>query len=274
MLELINNRELGFMEILSIGMKLFTKNLKAIMIVVAFIFFPISILNELIWVKINDSLMVLNDVMKGEVISQNLPLYNQAFGMLLRNYLLDIIVMLFLAPVGVIAIAKITKSDLCNENMKVRDAIGEAMSCLWGLIVTGIICYGLVFIGSLFFLIPGLYLGIIWTFYEYIIGFRGIKGWKALEYSKKLIQGRFWKTFGFLIMINLIAVGSYLLIDAVFFLAPEHIVVEILLSTLAYIPTCFVCIGMAVLFMNRDAIVNGRKYYPVENVIDSTIEED
>jgi len=274
MLEAINNRELGFMEILTIALDLFKKNFKAILIVVAVLFFPISILHVLIMEKLSNSALILLEFIKTESALENMSFYTQVLIEFLENHVLQMTVLLFLEPIGVITIAKIAKGHLCNENVSVGHAIGDAMNCLWGVIITGISYWILVFIGSFFFVIPGLYLGVIWTFYVYVIGLRGIKGWKALVYSKKLTNGKFWKTVGFILFTTLIVSGCGWCLNALFFLAPENIATNILNLTLTYIFNSFVFIGMTVLFMNREAIMFGKKYYPTESIIDSTIVDD
>ncbi|WP_313530212.1 hypothetical protein [Anaerotignum sp.] len=270
MLDAINNKELGFMDILSISMNLFMKNFKSIMIVVTFLFLPISILNVLIVEKLSNSALILMNMVEAEGFLETMPAYTEALIRFLGNHALQMTVLLFLEPIGVIAIAKIAKGYLCNETIKVKDAIGEAMNCLWGVIVTGIPYWVLIFIASTFFVIPGLVLGVFWTFYVYAIGLKDIRGWKALTYSKKLTGGKFWKTTGFIIVTSFIVSGWNWLFKGLLFIAPEHVATNILYSTLTYISGSFAYMGVTVLFMNRGAIMFGEKYYPNENIIEST----
>ncbi len=273
MLDAINNKELGFMEILSIAMNLFMKNFKSIMIVVSFLFLPISILNVLIVEKLSNSALILMSMTEAEGLLENMPAYTEALLRFLGNHALQMTVLLFLEPVGVIAIAKITKGYLCNETIQVKDAIGESMNCLWSVIITGIPYWILIFIASSFFIVPGLFLGVIWTFYVYAIGLKGAKGWKALTYSKRLTTGKFWKTAGFIIVTSFIVSGWNWLFNGLLVIAPEHVATDILYSTLTYISGSFAYMGMTVLFMNRESIMLGQKYYPHENIVDSTMTE-
>lgn len=275
MLEAINNRELGFMEILSITTNLFIKNIKMIIIVVAVLFFPISILNVLIVEKLSNSTSILLDLVVNEKVLEDIPYYTDVLVKFIGNHALQMTVLLFLEPVGIIAIAKIAKGNLCNESIRVRDAIGEAMNCLWGVIITGIPYWFLVFFGSLFFIIPGIYLGIIWTFYVYAIGLTGIKGWKALVHSKKITKNRFWKTLGFIIVTSFIVSGWNWIFNGLFVVAPENIATNILYTSITYISGSFGFIGMTVLFMNREAIILGEKHHRNDgNTLDGMVVDD
>lgn len=294
MLDAINNKELGIKEILSIALNLFKMNFKSIMIVVSAIFFPISILSEILLDRIGNSLAMIDDVV-------DISFFTQTIASFFQNYVLLMMVMLFLVPVGEVAIAKITKSYLCNEPIHMGHIIGEAMSCLWGVIITELIYIFFIFLVSLvvalpstflalqfvnvshpvrvglYFIINGIpvaYFLVIWVFHVYIIGLREIKGWKALVYSKNLIKNRFWKTAGYIVLTNLIVVGWGLLADRIFMLTQENNATSILSSTLAYILGSFTYIIITVLFMNRESILLGEKYYPIEKEFDSTIIDD
>lgn len=304
MLDVINNKELGIKEILSITLNLFKRNFKSIMIVVLVLFFPISIVSELVLERLSNSLLMLDNTNEVAFVPENLSYLTQTYVSFIQNYALLMIVLLFLVPVGTIAIVKITKSHLCNENIQMGHIMGEAMSCIWGVIITGLIYIFFVFLASVvcvvsavficlvfIFLgfynsvglfgvifaittIPIVYFVAIWIFYVYIVGLRGIKGWKALVYSNNLVKNRFWKTIGFIVLTNLIVVGWELIADGIFMLTQEHVATNILSTTIAYFLSSFVYVAMTVLFMNREAILLGEKYSLVENEFDSTIADD
>lgn len=261
------------MEVLTISMNLFIKNFKSIAMIVAFLFFPISILNTLIDEKLSANAFILMNLSESGEFSGNMSAFTEAGKQFIENQALQMATFLFLVPVGVIAIAKIAKGYLCKETIRVRDAIGEGMNCLWAIIVAGIIYWFCMFVGGLLFVIPGLYLGVIWCFYEYAIGLKGMKGWDALKYSKKLMQGKFWKTLGFLVMLFFILLGWDLIFSGMLYFAPEHIATNIIYNTLTFISGSFAFISMTVLFMNRQAVILKEKLTPTDNVADSTIAE-
>lgn len=274
MLEAINHRELKFIEILSITMNLFIKNFKEIILVVAMLFFPISILNAMIMDKLNSSTLIIMKLVEAGGLMQSFPANSQVFVTFFENHILQMMVLLILEPVGIIAIARIIKSYLYNEPIQVQQAIGEAMNCIGAIIITGIPYGILVFLASLCFIFPGIYLGIVWIFYIYAIGLRGVKGWNALAYSKEITRRKFWKTLLFAMVFSFISAGWDWAFSTVLLMAPENIATDILYYTLAYISGSFAFVGMTVLFMNREAFILERRYNATEYAADSPVDGD
>ncbi|WP_312048085.1 hypothetical protein [Anaerotignum sp.] len=271
MLEAINNKNLKLMDILSMAMKLFIGNFPMVMVVVAFLFFPISILNAMIMERLNIGVQLLDSFNTSGAILDNMPAFQEVALNFFRNYFLLIAMYLFLEPIGVISVAKIAKKSVCGETIRMSEIIGEAMNCLWSVIITSVPFFILVFVASMLFIVPGVYLGIIWTFYVYAIGLRQKRGWKALEYSAKLTKGKFWQTVLVILTISLITFGWDWIFGTVKIILPRHIGTDILSYTLSYIVACFSSMAMTVLFMNREAVLLGEKQvkgYSVESTID------
>lgn len=274
MLEAIMNRELGIMEVLSISMNLLIKNFRAVMVVVLILFFPISILNAMILDKLSISAVIIMNLIESGEAFESFSAHSSVFFNFFANHALQMAVLMFLEPVGIISVSKLASSYLNGEPVHVKDAIGEALNCLWKIIITGIPYAFLVFAATLFFIIPGIYLGVIWTFYIYAIGLRERKGWKALEYSKKMTEGKFWKTLLFLIVISLVTGGWDWIIRSACLLFPEHIGTDILYYTLTYISGSFAFIAMTVLFLNREAVLVGMRDMPTDHVTGGVSDED
>lgn len=273
MLEAINTKELKLMDILSIAMKLFVGNLPMVMVVIAFLFFPISILNAMILDRLNIGVQLIESLNTTEAILENMPAFKDAALSFFQNYLLLIAMYLFLEPIGVISIAKIAKKSICGDPIHMQEIIGESMNCLWSVIITAVPYFFLIFIAGMLFIIPGVYMGIIWTFYVYAIGLRQKRGWKALEYSMKLTKGRFWQTVLVILTIFLIALGWDWIFGTVKLILPQHIGTDILSYTLSYIVASFASIALTVLFMNREVVLLGERQVK-EYTLDSTIDED
>ncbi|MFV0313628.1 MAG: hypothetical protein ACK5I7_00850 [Anaerotignum sp.] len=257
MLDIINKKELGFMEILSIAMHLFIKNIKPIAIVVCVLFLPISIVTTMLVERVHSGSVILLNMMQSGMTDENLLAYENEYIRLLINTTLSFAVTIFLEPIGVIAIAKIGKSYLCGKAMNVKDAIGEGMNCLFGVILTGILFSVCVIFGTFLFIIPGLYLSIVWGFYIYVVGLNGVKGWNAVKYSTQLTKNRFWKTLAFFWGLAFIVFGWSWTIGVLFSLGYDHSIVSILSTMISYFFACFAYFAITVLFMNREAILLG-----------------
>ena len=95
-------------------------------------------------------------------------------------------------------------TEIVLVDINKKKAIGEALNHMPAILITGFIYGALVLLGS-FVIVPGVYFGIAWGLYAYCIAFEDKKGWDALRASKDLVQGRWWKTMGYLFMLACIA---------------------------------------------------------------------
>ena len=78
-------------------------------------------------------------------------------------------------------------------------------------LVWSVFCGLVVFIGFLFLFVPGIYIGISFTFGSYLLILRDNGLGKIITESMAMVKGNWWKTFGFiLVMYLLVGVVAYL----------------------------------------------------------------
>jgi hypothetical protein len=70
---------------------------------------------------------------------------------------------------------------------------------------------------SLLLIIPGIIFGIYWAFASYIFFDKKEKILSSLKQSRKIVKNRWWKTFGYLLLISIILVGLSILINIIQF---------------------------------------------------------
>ena len=267
MFESIRNRELGMMEIFSMAMHGFLENFKGIFSIIMFLFLPISILQVLIINKMltsAQSLINITTMADGFPVETMMPVYMDTMTAFLGNQMLQTAVLIVLQPVGVIAVSKLIYSFLSEEEPKISafEAIGEGLNCLGKVIRTGIPYIILNFIGILLFIIPGMYLGIIWTFYVYAIALRQEKGFGALKYSQSLVKNRFWKTVGFMILLGILLSGWNFVFEIVYLISTDSLIVDIVYTTFSYIGGAFSYAALTILFLNRESILLKKEIFP------------
>lgn len=68
----------------------------------------------------------------------------------------------------------------------------------------GIIKTSLIFLGLIFFVIPGLYLATRWMFAELLVIDQGLKPLEALRASSKMTEGVRWKLFFFIVVVGIL----------------------------------------------------------------------
>lgn len=247
----LRNRELKISEIFSLSAKIFRGNLIPILFITVLIFFPISIILNIITNQIEQSINVLHGAMA--INSKGFLLTNEIKRLGIYMLVMEII-LVFLEPLGVIAVAKGTEKRICGEEVHYGEMILHALGNGPSIILVGIL--HTLFIGVASFLFfPAIYLWIIWCFYLYAIGLRDKTGLDALRYSHSLVRGRWWYTFGiFALLIVLEFICSYG-IGTICMAGTGIFFLDTLSSVLSYIVRAFVIIFITILFINRSYLV-------------------
>lgn len=248
-------RELGWMELLSMTFSEFIRNIKGILYVMVLPFLPISLLESVITTRMNAITSFLATVQTAGRILEEKEIMQILFHELTGS-LIAAAISLFLVPVGTAAVAKMLKQSVDGEEPDIKTALEEAFFLMPTFIVTGVIYGVLVMLGS-FLIIPGIWLSVLWTLYLYCICLGDRKGWDSLRHSGELVRGRWWRTFGYMFVLTCIASLWDLIITMPFSFAElagkANFVVTALQHFLGYFSNSFVYIGMALLFINRES---------------------
>ncbi|PLX09408.1 MAG: hypothetical protein C0596_02385 [Marinilabiliales bacterium] len=78
------------------------------------------------------------------------------------------------------------------------------------LFLLGLVSSVLIVIGLLFLIVPGIYLGVSYSFANMFVVFFGYDFWTSMELSRKIITKKWWEFFGFFLTITLINIGGIL----------------------------------------------------------------
>lgn len=269
MREELYSREWSWIELLSAAFHVFSVNIGAVLKVMAVVFLPISILQGLISQQMTVNLQGLNTILQqvrntaGALAEETLHLDATAimpyWQGILTGEMLYFAVVLFLEPVGIIAVAKLVRQRMEGEELSVKRALSEAFVLEPTIIVAGVIYGVLVFLGGMV-IIPGIYLSIAWCLYLYCIGLGGRKGWDSLRHSKELVGGRWWRTLGYFLALWAIRVLWDSVFQMVYRFGGAGIATDILYYFLSYFSNAFFATGMALLFLNREALSGGLRF--------------
>ena len=281
------NRELKWIELISGALHVFSANFGAILRVLLIVFLPICLVESVIVDRVLSATVVLQEFSAAANISAGeMDQVVELAKHLLINYGLLFAVALFLQPVGIIAIAKMTKQYIDGEEVKAGEAIMEAFNKMPAIFVTGLIFGVLVVLLSLP-IIPGIYFGIAWGLYYYIIGLEDKSGMDALRGSKNLVKGKWWRTFGYLWLLSAITMLWNTIFQLTCSLLGDTTAANMLYDFLCYISVAFTAVGETMLYLNRKALADGVRGWnygsvpaeedvpaePVEGVVDGTAEE-
>lgn len=101
-------------------------------------------------------------------------------------------------------------------------------------------------------IIPG-FIGLVYlSFTIYAVAMRGLWGTKALNYSYKLVSGRFWKTLGYLLVFGLLVAFIQMALYLPFMLLGEGPIVTFISNTLSSIVGIFSTVLVGMFFINME----------------------
>ena len=270
----IYNRELRGMELVSASMQTFAAIFSSFLKVLMFLFLPISLLESVILGRMTDTAAAIDSISQlttpsNANVQEMVALFTQ---MMTQEFLLYAVAM-FLQPVGSIAIAKMVKQHLDGEKVEAGKAIGEALNHMPAILITGFIYGSLVLLGS-FVIVPGVYFGIAWGLYACVIAFEDKKGWDALRASKELVQGKWWKTLGYLFLLSCVAMLWNTAFDFLCGFMGEGLKRDLFYQFLCYISVGFTAVGECLLYLNRKAVAEGACVFGTAFVDDITPASD
>lgn len=286
----IYNRELNWTELVATAMHIFAATFGSFVKVLMFIFLPISLLEGVILGRMTATSAAIDGISQmaspsNANIQEMMGLFMQ---MMTQEFLLYAVAM-FLQPVGTIAIAKMVKQFIDGEKIEAGKAISEALNHMPAILITGFIYGALVLLGS-FVIIPGVYFGIAWGLYAFCIAFEDKKGWDALRGSKALVQGKWWRTLGYLFLLSCVSMLWNSVFQLICSFFGESTMANVIYQFLCYISVGFVAVGECLLYLNRKAVADGACVFgtafvddvasakempaePVEGTVDGAAEE-
>ena len=154
------------------------------------------------------------------------------------------------------AVAFVVEHSLRGENIGYRQALRQSFS-RWGSVIgTGILAGLIIFGLTLLLIVPGIIWGVYYLFIVYIVALRGQGGKKALDYSKSLVKGRWWRVFGVFFVVGLLTFVFILIVDLPFGFMPVNFLTDVLSGILADIVWSFFTIATVLFFLNLDYLKN------------------
>lgn len=208
--QIVYSRELRFSEVMAIGFRLFGKNIKTVLLGVLCLGIPISLLVTIIQLRLMGFYDVFDMLVAQNYVVSQAQIYD-TMSQLMVYQILAMAIDVFLVPIFVIGIAKATKWRLEGKQSGYGSVFAQAMLFEPTLVKVGIVYMVSLILGAFLFF-PFVYLSVIWCFYVYCIGLGKRKGLDALGHSLMLVRGRWWKTFGYLFLMQLVVfVGNSIL---------------------------------------------------------------
>jgi len=225
----IKSQQLGVGDMLGEGWRLYRTNFRNILLVILCVYVPI------------DSILTF---LSAHLRSQQT--YNNA------SQLLESLVGI-LATIG---IASIVENSIRGQSTTWRDSMGHAFS-RWGSAIGTNLLGGLIVSGlMLLLIIPGIIWSVYYSFVICVVALRNMGGKTALDYSKNLVKGHWWRVLGTVSLILIIQVVVSLVIGLSFALISDNLFLGFIASMLGEIVRALFTVMIIVFFLNRDYLTN------------------
>jgi len=220
----IKTKSFGIGDLLVEGWAVYKVNIQTILTVVLCVYIPID--------------LILSFVPQG----------TQLYNLVVR------ILEFFVGIIATLAIAIITEKTIEGERVSWQEALKFGLSKWTKAIGTGFLS-GVRILGfTLLFIIPGVIYSLYYFFWDYVVALRDRSGREALEYSKNLVEGQWWRIFGITLFFSLVAVALSLGISYLANMISNNQFFSIIPSILIDIISSFLIVMYVLLFLNNDFV--------------------
>jgi uncharacterized membrane protein len=214
MLTKIKTQSFGLIDILAEGWNLYTTQFVKILIIVVCVYTPVNILLELIPA---DGLVNTFGQDMAVQVYQNIAQ----------------VLELFIGGIATLAVAWMIEGLLHGEELTWTQALRHGLSRWASMVGTGLLAGVILFFLFLALIIPGIIWSAYYVFWLFVVALRNVGGKDALDYSKSLVKGQWWRVFGISLVLGILN-----LVIA--------FVVGLLLNTLPYDPIVNVLSGLVI----------------------------
>jgi len=233
----IKSQRLGIGDLFSVGWQLYNANFTDILRVILWVYIPINLVVALLPVEWGQP----------GAVTQEAQLYNNIVQLL----------EFFVGIIATMGIAVIVEKAVHGETLAWHDALRHGLSRWLSAIGTGLLG-GLILLGLTFLLIiPGIIWSLYYAFWIYVVALRAVGGKTALDYSKRLVLGQWWRVFGTFFVIGFTGLIVVLTVTFLLTLIADNPLANLIINTVANIVGAFFLVVTVVFFLNTDHQVTG-----------------
>ena len=185
----------------------------------------------------------------------------ETYGALGRNMHMAIIQLseFFVGVLATMALAKLIEESLYGHTITWLQALRHAVSRWGAAILTGLLAMLIVFGLTLLLIVPGVIWVIYYSFFIFVVALRGLSGKQALDYSKAIVKGQWWRVFAYMLVIQSLAILAAIVVTAPFQVLPKHWLLDILANTLSDLIAPLFLTMVIVFFLNNDYLRTWRE---------------
>lgn len=233
----IKSQRLDIGDLFSAGWRLYNANFTDILRVILWVYIPINLVIALLPAEWR---------LPG-VGAQEVRLYNNIVQLL----------EFFVGIIATMGIAAIVEKAVHGETLAWQAALRHGLSRWLSAIGTGLLG-GLILLGlTLLLIIPGLIWSLYYAFWIYAVALRAVGGKTALDYSKRLVLGQWWRVFGIFFVIGITGLIAILVVTFLLTLIADNPLANLIINTVTNVVGAFFLVVTVVFFLNTDYQVTG-----------------
>lgn len=230
MMSELKNQEIGLIQLVSMGFKIYLKNLKPILLVFYTIYLPFLIIDSFLTSE-----------------TKNNP--SELFWV---YYSIFVIVASLAYSIYFIAISVITENYVSGRNSSYRSVVEKIFVLLIPLFILELRFSINYLLRCLLLLIPGIIYLINNQYYRLAFILRKQKGKAAFAYSQSIVQGNWWRVFWLIFLLGLTSSGLQIIFSKFLNIFLNDFLIFILSHTLPEFIVIGINIANTLLFLNLD----------------------
>jgi hypothetical protein len=205
-------RPLGIGEILDVGIKIYSRNWLTLFKIVVFVVLPAQILVNLAEISALPSNATISNGTSpsplGGPVTVDGSLSRHQASVLLVGFVGAFLIQFIAGRFAQAGCFRAVADAYLGEEVSWRSSLRFALRRLPAIVWLSVLAGFIVFLGFVFFVIPGIYLYVAFTVAVPVLLVEGAGPWRSLRRSRQLVRGRWWGTLG-------VALVGYLLVSIV-----------------------------------------------------------
>ncbi len=193
----VHLRPLGVGEVLDVALKLVWQNAGTFVRIVLVVVVPLQIVISLLFASGTSEIHTTRFTLAGQTFSETRV---DNSGALIAAFAIAGVLTVLMLPLASGACYRAVAAAYLGEPVSWRASLGYCFrrlhSVLWLLFLNALV----VLIGSLFCVIPGIYLAVAFAVALPVLLDEGTKGRRALGRSRQLVRGYWWRTIGVIVL--------------------------------------------------------------------------
>ena len=228
--------------LIAIGWDMYRRNFRSILPIVLIIGIPLDLIRSLI--PASETAMSASAQGMGPFTT-----FSVVMDMLFRH-------------ISFMALFLLVESSLAGNPPSWSDAFRHALT-RWGASIGTMLLAGLIVTGmTLLLVVPGIIWGVYYIFFLMAVSVRGMSGKAALDFSKGLVKGQWWRVCGFHLIFLLFYVVFISAIQPLMILLPNVLVVKVATKVIYDLFFAYSQTMAMVFFLNIEATKRGAELTP------------